>query len=150
MAGFPSAARFLMSEVNVPPSATVGDALHGILEAADSPLAALERVAGDTTVRLAALQSALGEQRGRIADLERQLGLAEARLLVETMHAAGLAAQAAHLLGLGPDVSVATEPSGEHYSDGAPKTRLALVYEAAFDAKGHELGVAEPEQFRDG
>lgn len=139
-----------MSEVNAHPAPASADALLQLLEAPDSPLAALERLADSTAERIAGLQAELAEQRGRNAELERLLGLAEARLLVETMHAAGLTAQAAHLLGLGPDSPMAAEASGEHYADGTPKTRLALVYEAAFDAKGQELGVTSPEQFRDG
>jgi hypothetical protein len=135
-----------MSPVNA--STSAGDPLHQLLEGPAAMLEALEQTADGIATGLAALREALAQERARASELERQLAVTEARLLVETMHAEGLSAQASHLLGLGAEAPSAMEPSGEHYWDGTPKTRLALVYEAAFDAKGRQLGVADPESFR--
>ncbi|MFC3127600.1 hypothetical protein ACFOD4_21255 [Pseudoroseomonas globiformis] len=139
-----------MSETLIPEAAAGDAAFRHLLEAPDSPLAGLERLSGIMAARIGELQAALATERGRALELERQLGLAEARLAVEAMHSAGLAAQAAHLLGLGTAAPEAAEPSGETYVDGTPKSRLALIYEAAFDAQGRDMGIDAPERFRDG
>lgn len=138
-----------MSEVSSASQPMPGaEGIQRVVEGADASLAALEAAAGTLATKLAALRAALAERTEAAAALERQLAVTEAKLMVETMHAEGLTAQAAHLLGLGADAVSALEPSGEAYADGTPKTRLALVYEAAFDNKGREMGVEQPERFR--
>jgi len=124
-----------------PPSA----ALHALVE----QVTRLERTAEELARQEAELQAVLRRRTREAVDLERQLAVAEARAAVESMHAAGLAAQAAHLLALGAEAPSALEPSGELDKEGKPKTRLTLVYEAAFDAKGAELGIDDPVRFRD-
>lgn len=111
-------------------------------------LQALETAAGMLAEKVSGLRASLARQETRMAALERQLAETEARLLLEMMHSEGLAAQATELAAAGAEA--ANVPTGEHYADGTPKTRLTAVYEAAFDAKGHELGVERPESFRAG
>lgn len=138
-----------MSEVSSASQTAPGAAeIHRMVEGADASLAALEEAAGALAARMAGLRAALAERTEAAEALERQLAITEAKLMVETMHAEGLSAQAAHLLGLGAEAATALEPSGAAYADGTPKTRLALVYEEAFDRKGRELGVENPERFR--
>jgi hypothetical protein len=108
----------------------------------------LERLVDRLATRIPALHSALAERSRRVAELERQLAVAEARLAVEKMHAEGLSAQAELLMSEG--LAAAGEPADELDDDGTPKTRLALAYEAAFDAKGQELGIEDPARFRAG
>lgn len=121
------------------------------------PLERLDRAVQHAAVKMEALQAALAEQLQRAdalerqaVDLERQLAVAEARLAVEMMHSAGLAAQASHMLALGIETDLLTPSEWEvDGNGGASKSRLALVYEKAFDAKGTELGVDDPGRFRE-
>ncbi|WP_419900843.1 hypothetical protein [Roseomonas sp. USHLN139] len=107
-------------------------------------LAELEGLATRLQDGVAGLRAALEAQTVRATSLERELAVTEARLLVETMHSAGLAAQATHLLAVGPEAALA-EAEGH-----AGQTMLSVVYEQAFDAKGRELGVEDPARFRVG
>ena len=107
-------------------------------------LAELEGLALRLQDGVASLRAALEAQTIRATSLERELAVTEARLLVETMHSAGLSAQATHLLAVGAEAALG--PADAH----GEKTILAVVYEQAFDAKGLELGVAEPASFRIG
>lgn len=100
---------------------------------------------------LAAAKTRMAAQVGEIAALREELGAlreklgeAETRLNVEAMHAEGLRAQGLYLVSLGAEAPRASEPSGQHYADGEVKTRLAVVYEEAFDRKGHEMGISDP------
>jgi hypothetical protein len=121
------------------------------------PLDRLERAVQHAAAKMEALQAALAEQLHRAdtmerqaVDLERQLAIAEARLAVEMMHSAGLAAQASHMLALGIETDVLTPSDlAVNGNGGASKSQLALVYEEAFDAKGTELGVEDPGRFRE-
>jgi hypothetical protein len=127
----------------------------GLLEVL--PLDRLDRVVQNAAAKMEALQAALAEQLQRVGameqqavDLERQLAVAEARLAIEMMHSAGLAAQASHMLALGIETNVLTPSQLALNGNGvASKSRLALVYEEAFDAKGTELGVEDPVRFRE-
>lgn len=106
----------------------------------------LDQAARDAAARLRALQATAAEQTLRAeaaerqaAALEQQLAVAEARWAVEAMHAAGLAAQAAHLMALA---------LGAGLPDLAEEAPLAGIYDAAFDAKAAELGIEDPARFR--
>ncbi|ONG58102.1 hypothetical protein BKE38_03585 [Pseudoroseomonas deserti] len=107
-------------------------------------LAELEGLATRLQDGVAGLRAALEAQTVRATSLERELAVTEAKLLVETMHSAGLAAQATHLLAVGPEAALAEA------EDHAGQTMLSVVYEQAFDAKGRELGVEDPARFRVG
>jgi hypothetical protein len=122
------------------------------------PLDRLDQAALDIAATMEELQAALAEQARRAevveqqaADLERQLAIAEAKLAVEAMHSAGLAAQASHMMAVAieADVLALSELAGEGNGSGTPKSRLTQVYEAAFDAKGAELGIEDPARFRE-
>lgn len=117
----------------------------------------LDRAVQHAAAKMEALLAALAEQRQRAdtmeqhaVDLEQQLAVAEARLAVEMMHSAGLSAQASHMLALGieADMLTSSELAGAGTA-GTQKSRLALVYEEAFDAKGTELGIEDPGRFRE-
>ncbi|BFL62375.1 Hypothetical protein HVPorG_03459 [Roseomonas mucosa] len=105
-----------------------------------------ELAAGKT--RTAAQTREIAALREELARMREKLGEAETRLSVEAMHAEGLRAQGLYLVSLGTEAPRASEPSGQHYADGEVKTRLAVVYEEAFDRKGHEMGISDPTQFR--
>ncbi|USQ72616.1 hypothetical protein NF552_05270 [Roseomonas mucosa] len=105
-----------------------------------------ELAAGRT--RTAAQTREIAALREELARMREKLGEAETRLSVEAMHAEGLRAQGLYLVSLGTEAPRASEPSGQHYADGEVKTRLAVVYEEAFDRKGHEMGISDPTQFR--
>ncbi|WP_159350616.1 hypothetical protein [Roseomonas harenae] len=122
------------------------------------PLNRLDQAVRDMAAKMEELRAALMEQERRAdvaerqaAELERQLAIAEAKLAVETMHSAGLAAQASHMMAIAieADVLALSDLSGEGNGGVAPKSRLTQVYEAAFDAKGAELGIEDPAQFRE-
>jgi hypothetical protein len=122
------------------------------------PLDRLDQVALDIEAKMEELRATLAEQDRRAealerqaAELERQLAIAEAKLAVETMHSAGLAAQASHMMAIAieADVPALSELLGEGNGVWAPKSRLTQVYEAAFDAKGAELGIEDPARFRE-
>ncbi|WBV43545.1 hypothetical protein [Pseudoroseomonas cervicalis] len=115
------------------------DAMTGAAERRLAELEALVSRLGDAAATLRQERDAARE---RALAMEQELARTEARLLVETMHSAGLAAQATHLLAVGADAALAPA-EGE-----AEKTVLTLIYERAFDAKGAELGVPEPSAFR--
>lgn len=68
----------------------------------------------------------------------------ELTLKVEQMDNAGLVAQLAFIGGLKTLAHTAFDPSGKFYADGDPKTKGRLIYEAAFDAMGLSLGIANP------
>lgn len=80
--------------------------------------------------------------------LRAQVQKLRGELYGQLMRTAGLEAQRDHLKKLGPGAHTAWQPSGQFFSDGDPKTKLRLIYEAAFDAKGRELGVADPARCR--
>jgi hypothetical protein len=118
----------------------------------------LDRAVLDVTAKMKELQAGAAEQTRRAeamerqaADLERQLAIAEAKLAVEMMHSAGLAAQASHMMAVAieADVPALSELAEERNVGGTLKSRLAEVYEAAFDAKAAELGIEEPARFRE-
>lgn len=122
------------------------------------PLDRLDRAVLGLVAKVEELRAAAAEHarhadliEQQAADLERQLAIAEAKLAVETMHSAGLAAQASHLLAVAIEANVLAAPKlvGEGNGDQAPRTQLTLVYEAAFDAKGAELGIEDPSRFRE-
>ncbi|MCG7361275.1 hypothetical protein MHZ93_08420 [Roseomonas sp. ACRSG] len=110
----------------------------------------------DVTAKMKELRVALTEQSQRAeamerhaAELERQLAIAEARLAVEMMHSAGLAAQASHLMAAAIEAGVPGLSDLEEGPAGG-QGRLAQIYDAAFDAKAAELGIEDPARFREG
>jgi hypothetical protein len=122
------------------------------------PLNRLDQAVRDMATKMKELRAALMEQERRAdvaerqaAELERQLAIAEAKLAVETMHSAGLAAQASHMMAIAieADVLALSELPEDGHGGVAPKSRLTQVYDAAFDAKGAELGIEDPAQFRE-
>ncbi|WP_338664912.1 hypothetical protein VQH23_07000 [Pararoseomonas sp. SCSIO 73927] len=121
------------------------------------PVGRLEEAAAAVTARVDALRAAAAGQalradglEGQVAALEQQLAVAEARLAVETMHSAGLTAQASHLLAVAVEAGLPAmqELVGEDGAGGMPKGRLARIYDEAFDARGAELGIEAPGRFR--
>jgi len=122
------------------------------------PLDRLERAVLDLAARLEELQ-ATAVERGQhaeamerqSADLEQKLAVAEARLAVEMMHSAGLAAQASHLMAIAAEAGLPalSELVEERDAGGAPRSRLAEIYAAAFDAKAADLGIEDPARFRE-
>lgn len=128
------------------------DALGGLGDRVD-------RVLSDVTVKMKELHAALTEQTRRAgaleqhaADLEQQLAIAEAKLAVEMMHSAGLAAQASHIMAIAIEAGVPglSDLAEEGDAGGTMKRRLAEIYDAAFDAKAAELGIEDPARFREG
>jgi len=119
----------------------------------------LDRAVLDVAAKMKALQATIAEQIERAdamqqqaADLELQLSVTEARLAVEMMHAAGLAAQASHMMAVAMEAGVPalSDLVEGQEAGGAGKSRLAQIYEAAFDAKAAELGIEDPARFREG
>jgi hypothetical protein len=119
----------------------------------------LDRAVLDVAARMKQLQATATEQALRAEaverqamELERQLAVTEAKLAVEMMHSAGLAAQASHMMAVAIEANVPalSELAEERNLGGTPKSRLAEVYEAAFDAKAAELGIEDPARFREG
>lgn len=118
----------------------------------------LEEAALEATTTIRLLQDALAGQRRRVealearaADLEHQVAVADARLAVETMHAAGLAAQASHLMAVAVEAGLpAMADLMEEGTEDRPRSRLAGIYDLAFDAKAAELGIEDPTRFREG
>jgi hypothetical protein len=117
----------------------------------------LDRAVLDVAAKMKELQAIVGAQAQRLeaverqaADLERELAISEARLAVEMMHSAGLAAQAAHMMAVAieADMPVLSELTEEREVEGTLKSRLAQIYEAAFDTKAAELGIEDPARFR--
>ena len=117
----------------------------------------LDHAVQDATVRMQALQASVVQQtrraeaaEHRAADLEQHLAVAEAKLAVEAMHAAGLAAQASHLMAIAADAAIPAlaELLAEQNLDGGAKSRLTQVYDQAFDTKAAELGIEDPARFR--
>ena len=125
---------------------------------ASLPVNRLEAAVAAVTAKVDELQAAAAGQAQRadslerqVAALDQQLAVAEAKLAVETMHSAGLAAQASHLLAVAVEAGLPAlqELVGEDEAGEAmPKGRLAQLYEEAFDAKGAELGIEAPGRFR--
>lgn len=121
------------------------------------PLDRLDEAVLDLSARMERLGAAAAEQarradatETRAAALERELAISEAKLAVEMMHSAGLAAQASHLMALAMEAGLLPPPelTGEADGGGA-KGRLAQVYAEAFDARGAELGIEDPARFRE-
>lgn len=133
-----------MSDLTLPATSPSGQAPQALPE--DQRFLEVTALVDRLAEKAARFRDALAEKTRLAEALEQQLAVTEARLMVETMHAAGLAAQATFLLSMGPEA--ASQPAEAAYEDGSLKTRLALTYEEAFDAKGRELGVEEPARFR--
>lgn len=119
----------------------------------------MEAAVLEAAAKVAQLKAALAAQtrqtealEQQAAELERQLAISEARIAVETMHSAGLAAQASHLMAVAveADLPALSELMEERTVDGGTTTRLTEIYDAAFDAKAAELGIEDPARFRDG
>lgn len=122
------------------------------------PLDRLDQAVLDVTAKMKELQATIAEQARRLAtmeqqmaELERQGAVTEAKLAVETMHSAGLTAQASHMLTLAIDAEVPALAAllEESPGEGAPKSQLAQIYDEAFDAKAAELGIEDPARFRE-
>lgn len=126
------------------------DALSGLGDRLDQALS-------DVAAKMKELRAALTEQSQRAeameqhaAELERQLAIAEARLAVEMMHSAGLAAQASHMMAAAIEAGVPGLSDLAEEGQAGGKSRLAQIYDAAFDAKAAELGIEDPARFREG
>jgi hypothetical protein len=127
------------------------DPLHGLGERLDQAVL-------DVAAKMKELQATVTGQARQLeamerqaADLERLLAISEAKLAVEMMHSAGLAAQASHMMAVAieADVLALSELAEEREVDGVLKSRLAQIYEAAFDMKAAELGIEDPARFRE-
>ena len=62
---------------------------------------------------------------------------------MKTAHAEGLAAQTKAYREMHPDSPLRAD-SGKRYKDGDIKRKIALIYEAAFDATAKKLGISNP------
>ncbi|EHM01310.1 hypothetical protein HMPREF9946_02047 [Acetobacteraceae bacterium AT-5844] len=120
------------------------------------PLDRLDQAVLDVTAKMKELQAIVTEQARRIeamerqaADLERQHAIAEAKLAVETMHSAGLMAQASHILAVAIEANVPALSELVEENKAGGKSRLAQIYDGAFDAKAAELGIEDPARFRE-
>jgi hypothetical protein len=67
---------------------------------------------------------------------------------MEAMHAAGLEAQRDAYMEVHPDSPLLADSGRRFKSAARAKTVARLIYESAFDAKGHELGVPRPQERR--
>lgn len=82
------------------------------------------------------LKAQLMQAQNRIAELEDALAIAKAG-------EAGRHAQFAALKDENPNCPLLGN-SGRTFTDGAPKTKIRLIFEAAFDATARQLGIASP------
>lgn len=76
----------------------------------------------------------------RIKELEAENG----KLKIEAMDAAGRNAQVEALKAQHPASPLLADSGKRFKASGNAKTKLRLIYEAAFDAKGPEMGIANP------
>lgn len=143
----------------VPMSTDQAAAIQSPNDALDGLGDRLDRAVLDVAAKLRELRAAVAEQTRRAdaleqqaGDLERQLAITEAKLAVETMHSAGLAAQASHMMAvaLDADVPALAALAQERDVGGVARSQLALIYDEAFDAKAAELGIEDPARFREG
>ena len=135
----------LNAEIPPRPAFPQGDA-ELLLGSPGSPLDRLERAVANAEAKLGELRAALEERTRQTTELERHLSVAEARLAIETMHSAGLAAQATRLMTVA--VGGGAEALAELVGEGGHPGQLGQVYADAFDAKGAELGIEDPQRFR--
>ncbi|NUB24722.1 hypothetical protein [Azospirillum brasilense] len=80
-------------------------------------------------------------------ELEAQVEGLMKKLAAEQMHSAGLRASLDAMKATHP-TSPVLSPVGERYQDGRPKSKLSKIYEEAYDKKGRELGITNPEAYR--
>jgi len=80
--------------------------------------------------------------------LQQQYAEARAKFLMEAMHAAGLEAQRDAYMEVHPDSPLLADSGRRFKSAARAKTVARMIYESAFDAKGHELGVPRPQERR--
>lgn len=76
------------------------------------------------------------EKNDRIAELEDALAVAQAE-------ADGRLAQYQAMRDQHAD-SPQLAPSGKAFEDGSPKTKIRLIFEAAFDATARKMGISDP------
>lgn len=101
---------------------------------------------GETAAAMATGLAAVVQQRNallaEVADLKQQLALSQA-------NAKGVAAQARALLEENRATTALLTDSGVAYkSKTGNKSKLALIYDEAFDAAARERGIEHPEQHR--
>lgn len=102
----------------------------------------------DRDRRIVALQADVAKQNKWLQEQADEVATLKDELNLQLMHVAGLEAQRDHMKAMGDQAHHAWAQSGRHFKDGVVKTRLRLVYEAAFDARGGELGVKDPSRKR--
>ncbi len=108
-----------------------------------------EAAVNDRNARIIKLNAVVAQQNKHLQDLADDVATLQETLNVEYMHTAGLEAQRDHLKSLGDKAATAWLPAGPKFKkSGNPKTKLRIVYEAAFDAKGRELGEKDPSKRR--
>jgi len=103
----------------------------------------------DSIRRLMAEKANMDQQwTSDVRTLEKQLAETQRALDDKTMHIAGLVAQRDAYMEQHPD-SPLLHDSGERFrSSGNIKTKARLIYEAAHDAMGRELGIVNPAERR--
>ena len=79
----------------------------------------------------------------RAMKLEARITELEGKLKLEEMISAGRKAQVDEMKKQHADSPLMAD-SGKRFKDGDMKTELRLIYEQAFDAKGREMGIANP------
>ncbi|MFN8720752.1 MAG: hypothetical protein ACK5YI_07990 [Rhodospirillales bacterium] len=94
------------------------------------------------------LQTKLRDAQATADRLQHQYAETRAKYLMEAMHAAGLEAQRDAYMEVHPDSPLLADSGRRFKSAARAKTVARLIYESAFDAKGHELGVPRPQERR--
>jgi hypothetical protein len=94
------------------------------------------------------LQTKLRDAKATADRLQHQYAETRAKYLMEAMHAAGLEAQRDAYMEVHPDSPLLADSGRRFKSAARAKTVARLIYESAFDAKGHELGVPRPQERR--
>ena len=124
------------------------ESLRKWMEACNERDQAIERQ-NNTIRQLMAEKASMDQQwTSDVRTLQKQLAETQRALESELMHAAGLEAQRTAYMEQHKD-SPLLQDSGKRFRDGDVKTKARLIYEAAFDAKGREIGVENPDKRRE-
>ena len=84
---------------------------------------------------------------GKNSELQARIAELEGQLIAAQMHAAGRGDVIAAFAEQHPNSPLLAD-SSQRFKDGDVKTKARRIYEQAFDAKGRELGLANPAQYR--
>ena len=103
---------------------------------------------GEWKAHAAGLKAQIQQRDARISEQDAEIARLKDALALETADVAGRKAQFDAFKTQHPDTSLLVDSGRRFKASGKAKTKARLIYEAAFDKKAREMGIANPAERR--